>query len=132
MKRKLALIFSLLSVLLFIGVICFDRYYPEYLRQTFRPIFPLVLFLRPAAYFCFGIALTLLAFKELSVGLFRKVLLFSGMVLVMMYLLVCLCLLTGMSLGVLMNPFIFVMKYPQLFFIPGILIGIGLNHSPQE
>lgn len=132
MKRKLALIFSLLSVLLFMGVLCFDRYYPEYLRQSLRPIFPLVLFLRPAAYFCFGIALTLLAFKELSVGLFRRIILFSGMVLVMMYLLVCLCLLTETGLGVLTAPFDFVTRYPQLFFIPGILIGMGLNHSPQE
>lgn len=132
MKRKLTVIFSLFSLLLFMGVLCFDRYYPEYLRQTFRPIYPLVLFLRPAAYLCFGIALTLLAFKELSAGLFRKVLLFSGMVLVMMYLLVCLCLLTETGLGVLTAPFDFVTRYPQLFFIPGILIGIGLNHSPQE
>lgn len=132
MKRKLTFIFSLLSLLLFAGVVCFDLYYPGYVRQTLRPIYPLILFLRPSAYFCFGIGLTLLAFKEVSVSLFRKVFLFSGMVLGMMYLLACLCLLTGVGLGALMKPFAFVARYPQLFFIPGVFIGIGLNHIPQE
>lgn len=132
MKRKLTLFFSVLTLVLIISAVIIQPYYREYVEQTFRPIYPLVFLYGPCLYLSFGIALALLAFKEIPVMLFRRLLLFAGLVLVFLYLLIVICTLAGMSLGPLTWALIWVLEYNQVFFFPGIFIGMGLNFSPQD
>ena len=71
-------------------------------------------------------------FKELRIKWLRRVLLFIGFILIITYTLLGLCYLAGMNLGGIAWRLVQLQKYHQVFFFPGIFIGMGLNHSSQE
>ena len=129
LKQKLTLLFSFLTLVLSISDIILHPYYREYVRQTLQPIYPPLVLLGPCIYLSFGIALTLLAFKEVRIKRLRSVLLLVGFVPVITYTLLGFCFLAGMDIGGLSWMLIQLQQYRQLFFFPGIFIGMGLNHS---
>lgn len=132
MKQKLALFFSLLTLVLIISTIMIYPNYREYVRQTFQLFYPPIFFLAPCIYLFFGIALVLLAFKEIRTKQLRRILLFVGFVPVIVYVLMGLRTLAGIGLGRLTWTLIQVQQYHQIFFFPGIFIGMWLNPPPRE
>lgn len=132
MKQKLAIFFSLLTLVLIISSIMIYPSYREYVRQTFQLFYPPIFFLAPCIYLSFGIALVLLAFKEIRIKQLRRILLLVGFVPVIIYVLMGLCTLADIGSGILTWMSIQVQQYHRLFFFPGIFIGMGLNFPPQE
>lgn len=132
MKQKMTLFFSFLTLVLIVSAIMLHPCYSEYVRQTFQPIYPPFVFIGPCIYLSFGIVLTLLAFKEVRTKRLRRVLLFVGLVPVITYTLLAIGFLTGMNVGGLAWMLILIQQYWQVFFFPGIFIGMGLNHTSKK